>query len=271
MPPEHFNYIRKLVIDQSGIIIPDGKVYQVESKLTDIIRDKGFGSLEGLVDHLSSNPVNQLHLEVVEAMTINETEFFRNKIPFETFQRKTIPYILKNRSNTKEFNIWCGASSSGQEVYSLAMVLVEAFPELDEWKVNFIASDISNEMLERCREGVYSQFEIKRGLPPHLLPRFFVRSGSKWQIVESLRNRIQFKNINLCKDWPVLPQMDVIFLRHVLIYFDDPTQQKIYEKIRKTMKEDGFLFLGIGETPQFVDSNFKQVDISQARCFQRKK
>ncbi len=265
-----FDFIRKLVKEQSAIVLENGKEYLVEARLHPLLQKEGLASFEELVSHLRSNKRNGLDKKIIEAMTTNETSFFRDLNPFETLKKTILPDIKEKRSATKELNIWCGASSSGQEPYTLAFVLKEFFPDPTPWKINFTASDISVEMLERCRNGIYSQLEINRGLPAPMLIKYFERCGVDWQIKEPIRKMIQFRELNLCSYWPIMPKMDIIFLRNVLIYFDVETKKEIFSKIRKLLKPDGYLFLGAAETTLNLDDNFARIDTSQCGCYQIK-
>ena len=166
--------------------------------------------------------------------------------------------------------MWCGASSSGQEPYTISMILDQHFPQLRSWKVNFVATDISNKILDKARQGRYSQLEINRGLPAPLLLKYFQKDGLEWQMKAEFRNLIQFKQLNLVANWPPMPKMDIIFLRNVLIYFDVPTKRRILGKIKELMKPNGFLFLGAAEMPMSVDRSFERVNAARAGCYRIK-
>ncbi len=263
-----FEYISKMVRKRSAIVLETGKEYLVESRLFPVVKQEGLDSLEELVKKISLNNDIRLQDIVVEAMTTNETSFFRDHHPFETLKNSVIPELIKKRQSIREFNIWCGASSSGQEPYSIAMLLKENFPELNTWKLNYIATDISNEMLNRCREGNYSQLEINRGLPANLMVKYFDRDGAHWQIKEDLRKMIDFKILNLSESWPYMPPMDIVMLRNVLIYFDVETKKNILDKIQKLLKPDGYLFLGAAETTINLNDSFERMIFKQSGCYQ---
>ena len=263
-----FEYISKMVRDRSAIVLETGKEYLVESRLFPVVKQEGLDSLKELVKKISLNNDKRLQDMVVEAMTTNETSFFRDHHPFETLKNSVIPELIKKRQSTREFNIWCGASSSGQEPYSIAMLLKENFPELNTWKLNYIATDISNEMLNRCREGYYSQLEINRGLPASMMVKYFDRDGAHWQIKEDFRKMIDFKMLNLSEAWPTMPQMDIVMLRNVLIYFDVETKKNILAKIQKLLKPDGYLFLGAAETTINLNDSFERMVFKQSGCYQ---
>ena len=265
--PEDFEYICKLVRERSAIVLEPGKEYLVESRIMPLVHREKLGSMEELIQKLRRESSNCLHDKVVEAMTTNETSFFRDIHPFETLKQEILPNLLKNRENIKELNIWCGASSSGQEPYTLIMLLMSSFPQLSSWKINFIASDISNEMLKRCRDGLYSQLEINRGLPAALLVKYFERTGTEWRVKEELRKMINFQFTNLSKNWPTMPQMDIIFMRNVLIYFNVETKKAILAKIRNLLKPDGNLFLGAAETTLNLDDKFERMNFKNSGCY----
>jgi len=265
--PEDFDYISKLVRDHSAIVLDRGKEYLVESRLWPLINSEGLSGIGELVKKLRTPSANKLHEKVVDAMTTNETSFFRDFHPFEALKKVVVPEIMKNRAAERSFTIWCGASSSGQEPYSILMMLRENFPALASWKFKFIASDISREMLDRCREGSYSQLEINRGLPAPYLVKYFQRNGMQWQIKDEVRKLVDFREMNLAADWPFLPQLDIVMMRNVLIYFDVEIKKAILGKIRKFLRPDGYLFLGAAETTMNLDESFVRVQLSQSGCY----
>lgn len=262
-----FNFIRELVFEHSAIVLEDGKEYLVESRLGPIIKTEGFDTIDQLVKALRKNLNNGLQYKVTEALTTNETSFFRDIHPFETLKNIILPELIKTRQSTKELNIWCAASSSGQEPYSIAMLIHENFPSLFNWKINFIASDISEKMLSRCRSGTFSQIEVNRGLPAALLIKYFDKSGPVWTIKKQLRERIDFQHINLSGELPYLPGMDIIFLRNVLIYFDIRMKKKILKQLRSVLKPDGYLFLGGAETTLNLDESYTRMGVKYSGCY----
>jgi len=262
-----FQYISKLVQDLSAIVLETGKEYLVESRIWPLAKKEGFESIAELVNILRNEPQNGLSTKVVDAMTTNETSFFRDIHPFETLKKHIIPDLIKKREATKQLNIWSGASSSGQEPYTFAMILLENFPELRTWKINYMSSDISNEMLDRCRKGIYSQLEINRGLPATLMVKYFERHGTEWQAKKELRDMIDFRYLNLCEKWPVLPKMDLVLLRNVLIYFDVEIKKKILKQIQDLLNPDGYLFLGAAETTMKLNESFERMDYKQSGCY----
>jgi chemotaxis protein methyltransferase CheR len=262
-----FEYIRKLIRDRSAISLEAGKEYLVESRLNAVARKEKFDSLESLIAALRQNPYSDLVAKAVEAMTTNETTFFRDNHPFEALKRKVLPEIIGKRQAERRLNIWCAACSSGQEPYTIAMILLEHFPELKDWLVRIVASDLSNEMLARTRAGRYSQIEVNRGLPTPLLAKYFQAQGIEWQISNDLRRMVEPVQVNLSADWPALPPMDIIFIRNVLIYFDVEMKKTILSKARRLLRPDGYLFLGAAETTMNIDDNFDRIQFELSGCY----
>ena len=263
-----FQYIRDFVYQKAAIVLEEGKAYLVESRLQPIVRSEGFESLSAMVSQMRARPMNGLQWKVVEAMTTNETYFFRDVHPFEILRKTILSELIKRRAAQRQINVWCAAASSGQEPYTIMMTLREHFPELSNWKVNFIASDISKSMLERCREGCYSQLEVNRGLPAPLLVKYFQKIGTQWRIHDSMREVIDFRQINLAEAWPPIPPMDIIFMRNVLIYFDVQTKKNIMARLGKLLKPDGCLFLGGAETTLNIDDSFERVQVGNSAYYQ---
>jgi chemotaxis protein methyltransferase CheR len=263
-----FAYVRDLVYRQAAIVLEKDKGYLIEARLAPLLRQQGFSSLAQMIGQMRGQPNNGLQWHVVEAMTTNETSFFRALHPFELLKKNVLPELIKRRAPLRQLNIWCAAASSGQEPYTILMLLRENFPELLSWKLTFIASDISKEMLDRCREGCYSQLEVNRGLPAPLLVKYFQKIGTEWQIKEELRRMVDFRQINLAQSWPLFSSMDVIFMRNVLIYFDIGTKKAILARVRKSLKPDGYLFLGGVETTMNLDDSFKRVQIDKTAYYQ---
>jgi chemotaxis protein methyltransferase CheR len=263
-----FLYIRNLIHDSAAIVLEDGKAYLIESRLQPVARRHGFDSIPEMIAAMRAQPMNTLHRSVVEAMTIHETYFFRDVYPFELLKRNILPELINRRAAERRLNLWCGAASSGQEPYSVLMILREYFPRLSSWNINFIATDISKQMLERCREGRYSQAEVRRGLAAPLLVKYFRKIGTHWQIREELRRMIDFRELNLAQPWPALPPPDIVFLRNVLIYFNTETKRAVLRNIRKILKPDGYLFLGSAETTLGLDESFKRVAVEKSSYYQ---
>jgi len=266
-----FNYIREWVLERSAIVLEDGKEYLVESRIGQVARTEGFDTIGQLVETLRENSNNGLQSKVIEALTTNETSFFRDIYPFKTLKNVILPELLKNRNNTRKLNIWCAASSSGQEPYSIAMLIREYFATLLDWKINFIASDISDKMLDRCRSGKFSQLEVNRGLPASFLVKYFEKNGPTWSIKKQFLKMIDFQHINLSRELPHLPKMNLIFMRNVLIYFDIETKKKILKQLRSILQPDGFLFLGAAESTINLDNSFERMDYKHSGCYRLKR
>ena len=271
MTAAEFDYIRRLVLEQSAIVLEEDKEYLAESRLTPLARREGFNSITSLVGKLAANKVDGLHRKVVEAMTTNETSFFRDFHPFETLRKAVLPELMLKRASSRELNIWSAACSSGQEPYSLALLLQEYFPGLSLWNVRIRATELSAAMLARARGGRYSQLEVNRGLPAALLVKYFRQEGSDWQIKEELRGRIDFQIMNLAEQWPFLPPMDLILMRNVLIYFGVDTKKQILRKVRSMLRPDGLLFLGGAETTFNLDDAFERVQFERTICYRVRK
>jgi chemotaxis protein methyltransferase CheR len=240
--PAEFAYIRGFVKSRSALMLEPGKEYLVESRLEALARQEGFPSLSSLIHTLRSSPASDLHRLVVEAMTTNETSFFRDIRVFDMFKRRILPELVERRSAARALTVWCAASSCGQEPYSLAMTLKEHRPALGEWDITLIASDISRE-----------------------------QQGHAWHIRSELRAMLRCWEINLATNWPVLPRMDVIFMRNVLIYFDIETKKAILAKAARLLRADGYLVLGGAETTTNLDDAFEAVTLDGATCFRLKR
>lgn len=264
-----FTYLQGFLRERSAIVLEPGKEYLAESRLGPVARTLGLGTIDELLHKLRGEPHGAISTRVVEALTTNETSFFRDVHPFEALRTQLVPELLKKRATEKTLNLWCAASSSGQEPYTIAMVLKDGFPELATWRVRFLATDISQEMLRRSREGVYSQLEVNRGLPAKYLVKYFDKRGADWQIKKELRDSIEFSELNLARPFPAMPLLDIVFIRNVLIYFDVPMKREILGKIRKTLRRDGYLFLGGAETTLNVDEAFKRVAAGATWCYQQ--
>lgn len=262
-----FKYIRDLVRARSAIVLDDNKGYLVETRLMPLVRQEKFASIGELVEGLRKQSFNGLHQMVVEAMTTNETSFFRDQHPFDALKRELVPELMKKQASARKLNIWCCACSSGQEPYSVAMLLREHFPRLAGWDLTLLATDLSTEILARAREGRYGKLEVNRGLPVRLLVKYFKNEGLTWQIKEDIRRMVDYRMMNLIEAWPLLPTMDIIFMRNVLIYFDIETKKEILAKVRRVLKPDGYLFLGTAETTLNLDEAFKRVVNGKAICY----
>jgi chemotaxis protein methyltransferase CheR len=254
--PPDYEYLRKLLKDQSGLDLSADKQYLIESRLMPLSRKAGLAGIPELVQKMKAGSTS-LVAQVVEAMTTNETFFFRDKIPFDHFRQSIMPEIMKARATRKSIRIWCAAGSTGQEPYSLAMCLKEMDSQLAGWRVEIIATDLSQEVLEKSKTGLYSQFEVQRGLPIQLLVKYFKQNGEFWQINPDIRATVQHRQLNLLQDFSHLGTFDVIFCRNVLIYFDQDTKINTFSRLCKVTEPDGFLVLGAAETVVGLTDAFK--------------
>jgi chemotaxis protein methyltransferase CheR len=257
--PLDYDYLRKLLRERSGLILSADKQYLVESRLLPVARRAGLAGLSHLVQRLREPNVEPLAVEVVEAMTTNESFFFRDKIPFQHFNDTMMPALLEARARQRRIRIWCAASSTGQEPYSLAMSLKELGHRTADWRIEIIATDLSNDVLEKAKAGIYSQFEVQRGLPIAFLVKYFTQIGDTWQIAPEIRAMVQFRPLNLLADFTHLGTFDVVFCRNVLIYFDQETKTAVLDRIARVTEPDGFLVLGAAETVVGLTESFKTV------------
>ena len=256
MNPTEYEYLRKLLKERSGLDLSADKQYLIESRLLPLARKAGLADIAELVQKLQGGS-SALITSVVEAMTTNETFFFRDKVPFDHFRETIMTEIIKARASRRSVRIWCAAGSTGQEPYSLAMCLKEMGAALSGWRIEIIATDLSQEVLEKSKVGLYSQFEVQRGLPIQMLVKYFKQTGEFWQINPDLRAMVQHRQLNLLHDFSQLGTFDVIFCRNVLIYFDQETKINIFQRLCKAMEADGFLVLGAAETVVGLTDAFK--------------
>ena len=263
---EDFDHVRALVLDRSAIVLDGDKFYLAETRLLTLARREGFASPTDLVARMRAEPCNGLQQLVVEAIATNETSFFRDVHPFDALRQEVFPTLLRSRP-TGDVQVWCAACSSGQEPYSIALLLHENFALSDRTRVRILASDLSNEMLERARQGRFNQFEIERGLPAPYLTKYFKKRAGEWELEEKVRRQVDFRQINLKGAWPVVPSLDVILLRNVLIYFDMQIKKQILAKVRQVLRPQGYLFLGGAETTLYLDDAFERVQIGRTSCY----
>jgi len=248
MTPHDFDFLRRMLKERSGLVLSAEKDYLLESRLLPLARRHGMTSLGELATRLRQPGSASLAIAVTEAMTTNETFFFRDRIPFDHLRDTVIPALVAARSREKRIRIWCTAAASGQEPYSIAMLLKALGGQLNGFRVDIVATDLSADVIDRAKAGIYSQFEVQRGLPIQLLVKYFSKSGDAWEIVPELRGMVQFRTLNLLNDFLPLGQFDVVFCRNVLIYFDQPTKVGVLERIARQMPRDGYLMLGAAET-----------------------
>ena len=251
-----YAYLRKLVLDQSANLIDPSRDALFETRVTPLAKTAGADDLEGLVSLLRVDRSTRLHRAVAEAMTINETSFFRDVRPFEALRRTIIPEMMRQNNETRKLRIWSAASSSGQEAYSVAMLLLEHFPGLSEWDVRVIGTDISRGVLEYAERGRYRRAEINRGLPARMLVRYFVRDGEEWEVSPKVRALCEFHYANLCAPLPPLPAFDVVLLRNVLLYFPQQDRSCVFSDVHAQMNSSGFLMLGNGEQAEDSTDQF---------------
>jgi len=254
--PLDYDYLRKLLKERSGLVLSADKQYLVESRLTPLARKAGIASLGELVAKVRTNN-EKLIVDVVEAMTTNESFFYRDKLPFDHFTGTIMPALIAARAKERRIRIWCAAASTGQEPYSLAMCLREMKDKLSGWRVEILGTDLSLEVLEKAKAGIYSQFEVQRGLPIQMLVKHFTQTGDTWQISPDLRAMVQYRSLNLLADFNHLGGFDVVFCRNVLIYFDQETKIGVLNRIGKVLAPDGFLVLGAAETVVGLTDAFK--------------
>jgi chemotaxis protein methyltransferase CheR len=245
--PADYEFLRKLLKDRSGLDLSADKQYLVESRLVPLARRVGLPGLPELILKLKGG-TEALTAEVVEAMTTNETFFFRDKVPFDHLRQTILPDLLHTRANRRSLRIWCAASSTGQEPYSIAMCLKELSSTFAGWRIEILATDLSQGVLEKSKAGIFSQFEVQRGLPIQLLVKNFTQTGELWQLNADIRGMVQHRQLNLLQDFSHLGGFDVIFCRNVLIYFDQETKANIFNRLARVLEPDGYLLLGAAET-----------------------
>jgi chemotaxis protein methyltransferase CheR len=248
MSSKDFSVIASFLKDRSGLIIGEDKTYLLETRLSAILREHKIAGLSGLADILRQPGSHAVKDKVVDAMTTNETSFFRDSHPFETLRKSLIPSLIERRAGSRSLRIWSAACSTGQEPYSLAMMIRDNFPILAGWRIEIIATDLSPTVLDRARTGLYSTFEVQRGLPIQMLVRHFDQEEPNWRIKPEIRQTVTFRPLNLLEDFSVLGQFDLVLCRNVLIYFDQPTKTQILNGITRRIAPDGALLLGGAES-----------------------
>jgi len=254
--PSDYEYLRKLLKERSGLDLSADKQYLVESRLMPLARKASLSGIPELVQAMKSGAV-ALTSEVVEAMTTNETFFFRDKIPFDHLKETVLPGLIQARAARRSIRIWCAASSTGQEPYSIAMILKEMGAALSGWRTEIVATDLSMGVLEKSITGLFSQFEVQRGLPIQMLVKYFTQQGELWQLNADIRAMVQHRQLNLLQDFSHLGSFDVIFCRNVLIYFDQDTKIGIFDRLAKMLEADGVLALGAAESVVGISDAFK--------------
>lgn len=263
-----FVFLQALLKNETGFLLEDDRQYLVETRLTPVVSRHGLSSISELVARVRDvRPSDPLHRTVVEALVNGETTFFRDLPCFDGFVRVVLPQLIERQRDTQTLRVWSAACSTGQEPYSISMLLADKFPALASWDVRIVASDVSAAHLERARAGRYSQFEVNRGLPARLLVENFEQHDGDWVIGSKARRGVEFIEVNLIRDWPVLPMMDVVFLRNVMIYWNNATKRRVLERVRQILRPGGYLLLGAAETTYYLDEHFERFSDEAPCCF----
>jgi chemotaxis protein methyltransferase CheR len=256
--PLDYEFLRKFLKERSGLDLSPDKQYLVESRLMPLARRASLPGIAEIVQKIKSGS-EPLISDVVEAMTTNETFFFRDKVPFENLRETILPMMLQARASRRVLRIWCAASSTGQEPYSIAMCLKEISSALAGWRIEILATDLSQGVLEKSKAGIFSQFEVQRGLPIQMLVKHFTQVGELWQLNADIRAMVQHRQLNLLQDFSHLGTFDVIFCRNVLIYFDQDAKAGIFDRLARVIEPDGVLTLGAAESVVGISDAFKPV------------
>lgn len=258
MKPGDFEYMRDLLLQTSGLVVNPDKVYLLESRLTPLARSHGMESFDELIHEVRSSRDEKLIEEVTDAMTTNESFFFRDNTPFDILKKHVLPYLHKSKTD-RRLRIWCAAASSGQEPYSIAMILKEQNELWKNWDIEIYATDISNKIIKKAREARYSQFEVQRGLPIQMMMKYFNQESDGWHLTDDIKRMVRFEYMNLLKPFKHNGPFDIVFCRNVLIYFDQVTKSKVLDSVSKVIADDGSLFLGAAETVLGISDHFKPV------------
>lgn len=259
-----YRFIRDLLLHDAGIELEDGSEDFVAGRLSTVVRETGASSLSEFMARVYGDPRGALRQRIVEACVTHETMFFRDQHPFDALRQTILPAVMDARRSTRTINIWSACCSSGQEPYSLAMLMAEDFPELDGWNVRILATDISRAVLQKARAGTYNSFEMNRGLSAEMRTRYFRPAGTAWQVKDELRRRIEFRELNLVEPWANLPSFDIVFMRNVLIYIEARARKDILRRVRETLKTDGYLFLGGTEPALDMVDTFEAEKVGRA-------
>jgi chemotaxis protein methyltransferase CheR len=256
MTPQSFDVFAALLRSNSGLAIGPDKAYLLETRLAPIIRRERLHDLDALAEQLRKSAATSLAREVVEAMTTNESFFFRDDKPFTHVRTHALPRLHAARQAGAKLRMWSAAASTGQEAYSLAMIVAENRAALGARQVEIVGTDLAREPLARARAGVYTQFEIQRGLPMQMLVKYFKKDEAQWRLADTIRNMAEFREWNLLGDLTPLGRFDIVFCRNVLIYFDQPTKTRVLEAIARQLAPDGVLYLGGAETVLGLTDHF---------------
>ncbi|OQW51284.1 protein-glutamate O-methyltransferase CheR [Candidatus Raskinella chloraquaticus] len=252
-----FEFLRRFLKDRLGLVLTPDKQYLIESRLMPVARRHNLKGLSEIVLLLGKPGNDALAVEVTEAMTTNESFFFRDKVPFDHFQQVMLPALTPARQSQKRLRIWCAAASTGQEPYSLAMILNELAARYAGWRIEITGTDLSREVLEKAKAGVYTQFEVQRGLPVQLMLKYFEQNGDTWRLSQNIRSMVKYQTFNLLDSFSSMGQFDIIFCRNVLIYFDNDAKIDIMNRMAKQLAPDGFFVLGAAETVVGLSNAFK--------------
>jgi chemotaxis protein methyltransferase CheR len=269
---DQFTFLKSFIFERSAIVLSDNKAYLVESRLLPVARSLGMPDVGAVITQLRRSRDRALEEKVVEAMTTNETLWFRDQRPFNALTRQVIPELMQRKGNAKQLGIWSAASSSGQELYSIALLIEESFPQLHHgWRLDLIGTDLSGEMVRKATDGLYSGMEVNRGMPASMLVRYFTQEGAGYRLNPGVRKRVRFQQMNLVGPWTALaPTFDVIMLRNVLIYFDMSTKQRILAQARRRLAPGGYLFLGTAESTVGLTDEFETVTLEGATVYRAK-
>lgn len=265
---DDFRFIRELVCQYSGVILHEDKGYLAEARLASLAPSLGFPTLESFVQALRHTPFNDEHIQAVEAVTTHETSFFRDRAMFEGLRRVVIPQLVRHQGREKVVRIWCGACSTGQEAYSIALLFNWYFPELGDWDIRILATDMSPAMIGRAALGEFSRMEVERGLPQAMRTKYFRQLGTHWKIKEEVRDMVDFRVMNLVSAWLPFQSMDLVLLRNILMYFDERTKLEVLRKVQNILRPEGFLVLGGTEVIMDCQPVFRRIAMTKASCYQ---
>lgn len=271
MKSESLEYVQELVYERSGIVLDGSKGYLVESRLAPVAKSEGLGGIDELVSKLrATGRSGPLHVTCVEALTTNETSFFRDVAVYRMIEKQVVPTVIAERAHARALRIWSAACSTGQEPYTLAMLLDKTFPQLAGWKVEITATDLDTQILSKARQGSFSQLEVNRGLPAAYLVKYFKKQGARWQIKDPIRERVQFRQLNLTRPWSGMGRMDIVLLRNVLIYFDVETKRRILHRVLSLLAPGGGLILGGAETTMGIHDGYERVRLPGGAIYRRR-
>jgi chemotaxis protein methyltransferase CheR len=258
--PDNLRFIQSIASEGAALVLDAGKEYLIEARLTPMAREAGFKTLDAFVNQLrverADRQGTKFHDQIIDALTTSETSFFRDFHPFECLRQHVLPQLIEQRAAARKLSIWSAGTSTGQEAYSIALLLLEHFPQLNDWDVRILGTDVSSGALQQARRGFYSQIEVNRGLPVTYLFKYFARDDLKWYVQDEVKGRVEFRQLNLAKPWPILPMFDVVFVRNVLTCFDAEVKKAILKRIRRCMQPQGFLFLGAAESTLSIDPDW---------------